>query len=429
MIEVRTIDANIYEKFLFNHKMRHFLQSSSWGELAKEKKGLTPHYLGFYEDDNIVGSVLLLEKKLPFKYSYFYAPRGFLGDYENFNVLNLMTKSLVKYIKEKRGIFLKIDPPFIYKNYDYLNNEIECNTDIIYSNLKKCGFKHLGFTKNFETSQPRYTFRINLEQDIETIYEHFSKTTKQRINKAIKLGSYVELGEYKDLESFYNLMRLTEDRKDFVTYKLDYYQKLFTLFNNYNNTKAKLYLGKINFSKTINNLNNRLEALNKEIASLNKKNNKKKDLLRQKNDLIKEINKYENYQKEYGETITLSAHMVITYNDISWVLYAGNHNILSETYVNYLTYFQHIKDSKENGTITYDQFGTIGDLNKNNPLLGLHEFKKKFGGNYIEFLGEWDYPVNKFMYFIFTKLIPIYRGIIKKIRRNNLHNNVNKKAS
>ena len=48
----------------------------------------------------------------------------------------------------------------------------------------------------------------------------------------------------------------------------------------------------------------------------------------------------------------------------------------------------------DKGIKIYDQFGTIGDLSENNKRLGLHEFKKKFGGDYIEFIGEFDL-VNK----------------------------------
>ena len=96
------------------------------------------------------------------------------------------------------------------------------------------------------------------------------------------------------------------------------------------------------------------------------------------------------------------------------MLYAGNHNILTDSYANYKTYYEHIKYCYEHGIKMYDQFGTIGDLSKDNPRLGLHEFKKKFGGDYVEFTGEFDLVTNKLMYFVFTKLVPIYRSIIKK---------------
>ena len=65
--------------------------------------------------------------------------------------------------------------------------------------------------------QPRYTFRIDLNQDLETIKSHFSKTTKQRIQKSLKLQTEVEIGTEKDLPTFYHLMMLTESRKDFVS--------------------------------------------------------------------------------------------------------------------------------------------------------------------------------------------------------------------
>ena len=136
------------------------------------------------------------------------------------------------------------------------------------------------------------------------------------------------------------------------------------------------------------------------------------------------LDKYKNYKEQYGDEITLSAHMIINYGDKAWVLYAGNHNILSESYVNYLTYYEHIKYSKEHNIKIYDQFGTIGDLSKTNKRLGLHEFKKKFGGDYIEFIGEFDYIVNPVLYFLFTKMVPFYRKIVKRRQKGRLVNEV-----
>ena len=65
--------------------------------------------------------------------------------------------------------------------------------------------------------QPRYSFRIDLTQDLDQIEEHFSKTTKQRIQKSLKLETEVEIGTKEDVKEFYNLMMLTESRKDFVS--------------------------------------------------------------------------------------------------------------------------------------------------------------------------------------------------------------------
>lgn len=435
MLKLKNIEKEKFDNFVKNHKTKsHFLQSLSWGEFAKVKKNLTPYYLGLTTDeDEIVAATLLLEKKLPMNMCYFYAPRGFVVDYKNKELVRTMTKKITEFAKSKKAIFVKIDPDLIKQSTNYQDITVK-NKDYeeIFETLKSCGFKHQGFTKNFETMQPRYTFRIDLTQSLEDIEAHFSKTTKQRIAKSLKLDTEVTIGTKDDLKEFYHLMTLTESRKDFISYNEDYYETLYEIFNGNENSKATLFLGKVHFNKTIKALEKNLKIINDQISILPIDNlsksakNKLKELTNQKQNITKEIEKYKEYKKEYGNDITLSAHMIIEYGDKAWVLYAGNHNDLSETYVNYNTYYEHIKYCKEEGIKIYDQFGTIGDLSKTNPRLGLHEFKKKFGGDYVEFIGEWDYILNPFMYFVFTKLVPIYRKIIRNKSKKELQNEVNK---
>ena len=435
MLRLKNIDKNEFDNFVVNHPTKsHFLQSHSWGEFAKVKKNLTPYYLGLINEDNqIVAATLLLEKHLPMDLCYLYAPRGFVIDYKKKELVHTMTKKVVEFAKSKKAIFVKIDPDIIKKSYDYQNeeNELSNNPDEIFQNIKSAGFKHLGYTKNFETSQPRYSFRINLEQSLDDIENHLSKTTKQRIAKSEKLETEVVIGTKNDIKEFYHLMTLTETRKDFVSYNEDYYQTLYEIFNGNPNTKATLFLGKVNFSKTIKALEKNYKRIIDQISILPIDNLSKsakvklEELRKQKENIQSEINKYKEYKQTYGNEITLSAHMIIEYGDKAWVLYAGNHNILTETYVNYSTYYEHLRYSKAQGLKIYDQFGTIGDLSKDNPLIGLHEFKRKFGGDYVEFLGEWDYIINPIMYFAFTKLVPLYRNIIKRKSKKELINEVN----
>lgn len=436
MLKLKNIEKEKFDDYVVNHPTKsHFLQSSEWGEFCKVKKHLTPYYLGLVnEEDEMVGAVLLLQKHLPLNMCYFYAPRGFVVDYNKKEIVKTMTEKIVNFAKSKKAIFVKIDPDIIYKSYNYNNeeNEVKTNADEVYKTLKELGWKHLGFTKNFETSQPRYTFRIDLTQDLDQIESHFSKTTRQRIAKSLKLETEVEIGTAKDIKEFYNLMILTESRKDFVSYNEDYYETLYEIFNGNKNTKATLFLGKVHFNKTLSSLEKNLKDIKNQISIMPIDNlsksakSKLQELEKQRKNIAEEIEKYKEYKEKYGDDITLSAHMIISYGDKAWVLYAGNHNDLSETYVNYNTYFEHIKYCKENGIKIYDQFGTIGDLSKDNPRLGLHEFKKKFGGDYIEFLGEWDYVTNKLMYFVFTKLVPFYRNMIKKKSKKELNNEINK---
>ena len=430
-MELRVLEKDEYEKFVKTNPYKsHFLQSYDWGCLAKEERGLTPYYLGLDDNGTIVGATLLLKKSLPLGLCYLYAPRGYVINFSDKKILDKFTEEIVKFAKRKKAIYVKIDPDIIWKKEDYKGEvtEVESKDKKIYTELLRLGYKHMGFTKNFETAQPRYTFRIDLTKSMEEIESHFSKTTRQRIAKSLKLKTKVEIGTEKDLKTFYHLMMLTESRKDFVSYGIDYYKSLYRLFNEDN--KATLFLGKVNIKESLEVLENDLDDVNKKIDELPKENmsksakNKLKELTRQKENLEKEVDKYNDYLKEYGEEVTLSAHMILEYGDKAWVLYAGNHNILTETYVNYHTYYEHLKFCKDRGLKIYDQFGTIGDLSKDNPRLGLHEFKKKFGGDYVEFMGEFDYVVKPLYYFAFTKLVPIYRNMIKKRKKKELNDEI-----
>lgn len=419
---IENIEKERYEEFVKKHPKSHFLQSYAWGEFAKEEKNLTPHYVGLENDKHqLVAATLLLEKHLPLGYSYLYAPRGYVINFKDYELLKTFTEEIKKYAKKKKAIFVKIDPDIIY-------HEENCNQEVIiekddqaYQSLKKLGYRHLGFTKNFETMQPRYSFRIDLTKPWEEVEKNFSKTTKQRIKKAEDLLVDVKIGTDKDINTFYQLMILTETRKDFVTHNEKYYQSLYKIWNQDN--ECNLFLGSVDLDKIIKKQTELKQEIIEELTKFDHENlsksekSKKNELEKRKDKLETDIQKYQQAQKEYGTNITLSAHFIIEYGDKAWVLYAGNHNILTDTYTNYKTYEQHIKYYYEKKIKTYDQFGTIGDLRKENPLLGLHEFKKKFGGNYVEFTGEFDLVLNKPMYFVFTKLVPLYRKLIKNIAK------------
>ena len=421
---VTEIEKKEYDTFVKSHEKSHFLQSYSWGEFVKESRGLIPHYVGVKNDkDKLIAAALLLEKKLPLGYTYFYSPRGFVIDFYDKKLLSFFTEEVKKYIKSRKAIFLKIDPDIIWSKKDFNDKEIklETNPKIAFINLRELGFKHLGFTKNFETMQPRYTFRIDMNRPFEEIENNFSKTTKQRINKAKSLNTKVKIGDYDDLVVFNDLMTITENRKDFVSHDLNYYRKLYEIYNKDN--KFTLFLGSVNLDDIITKYEKELKKYKSELGKLpsenlsKSQNTKKKELEKEIETHEELLEKYKQYRKEYGIEIILNAHAIIEYGNSAWVLYAGNHNILTSTYSNYKTYYEHLKYCYDKGIKMYDQFGTIGDLSKDNPRLGLHEFKKKFGGDYVEFIGEFDLVLKRFMYFVFTKLVPFYRKAIRNISK------------
>ena len=132
--------------------------------------------------------------------------------------------------------------------------------DIFFKNLFSLGFISLGLNKLFESSQPRFTYRIDLTQSEEDILNNFSKTLKKRIKKCENFDIEIEEGDSSDIEEFYRLMRLTEERKTFIQHDISYYKILFSIYNQ-GDYKVKLYKAYVYPKKVIKNYEDKIKRL------------------------------------------------------------------------------------------------------------------------------------------------------------------------
>ena len=70
---------------------------------------------------------------------------------------------------------------------------------------------------------------------------------------------------------------------------------------------------------------------------------------------------------------------------------------------------------KELGSEIYDFRGVSGDLTPENPLYGLYLFKKGFGGELVEFCGEFEMVYNKAADFLVNKGLGAARSVRHKL--------------
>ena len=117
--------------------------------------------------------------------------------------------------------------------------------------------------------------------------------------------------------------------------------------------------------------------------------------------------------------ITLASIITVKYKDTVWTVHGGNNSKLMSLNANYLLYYNIIKDANKEGKKVVDLFGTCGIPNPDpsNPIYGIHSFKKRLGGEYIEFIGEFDLVVNKKMYFLYQKIVPLKNKIHHYLQR------------
>ena len=69
----------------------------------------------------------------------------------------------------------------------------------------------------------------------------------------------------------------------------------------------------------------------------------------------------------------------------------------------------------EKGCRVYDFRGVSGDISEDNPLYGLYKFKKGFGGDFTEFVGEYDLVLKRTAWLIAEKGSVLYKNLNAKL--------------
>lgn len=413
---INNLSKEEYEEFVSHNNSRHFMQSYDFGQIRKEKHFI-PHYVGLKENGKLICAALLLEKRLIMNYCYFYSPRGYVIDFNNKELVNTFTMHLKKYAKEKKAIFIKLDPAIKLHNIDIDGKVIDGldNHELI-NYLSTLGYKHLGFNLGFEHEQPRFTFRINLDKSWDEIYSNMHPTTKKILNKGNQYNLQIYKGNEKDIDAFYSTMIETSKREGIIQSPIEYYKLFYTIFNKDN--LSDLYMIKVNINDLKKTFEGKITSVENEILSLNDDKHKNKAKAQNKiNDLNNQIKKLKKDLEEINsikeEEIILSSIITVKYGDIVWTVHGGNNSILMSLNANYLLYYTIMQDAYKDGYKCLDCFGTCGIANpdKSNPIYGIHSFKKRLGGEYTEFIGEFDLITNKIMYSIYKTLIPLYRKI------------------
>jgi hypothetical protein len=84
---------------------------------------------------------------------------------------------------------------------------------------------------------PQYTYFIDLKQGKKIIWDNFSRTLKQDINKVKKKGIYVEIGSKKYVENIFGLLK----KRNRVFSNIDY---ILEIFDNFESTNLKVFVAK-----------------------------------------------------------------------------------------------------------------------------------------------------------------------------------------
>ena len=404
-----------FDNFAYKHKYSTYYQTSSYAEVSKFE-GLETFYIGFVENEELVGATLFLYKNIYLYYKYAYAPRGFLIDYTNSKLIRNVTMGLIDLLKKQHFAFIKIDPPIICSERDKKGNIIYFSNKInnILNNLQQNNYRHQGFNKYFENYKPRFVAFLNMQSDLKTIYAKISNDAKEIITECSNAG--VEIVEDKDgnIDELYKFITLKNKKR-----KKRYYTGLFNQFGLQN--KMDIFFININTDKYLNNMKlmyDKEASNNEELSNLVRDTSiigrEKQTVIDKKMESDRKLNFYKNelinatnLSKVYPDYVTIGASFTIKHNKGVELIIDSYLEEYLKFNPRYVLIWELIKKYKNEGFMYFNLNAVVGDFNKEDlgKFNTLNNIKLKFNATIMEYIGEFDLVLNDRIYNKFKEQI------------------------
>ncbi|MEG0995211.1 MAG: peptidoglycan bridge formation glycyltransferase FemA/FemB family protein [Bacilli bacterium] len=410
-----------FSLFASSHPLLTFHQTLEWASL-KETNGWKKHLVGIKKKEQVIAAALLLEKTTPIKKSIFYAPRGFLLDFNNKEILTFFTEEVKKYIKKRHGFLLKIDPYLSYQERDIDGNIVTngINNKEAFTNLVDLKYKHLGFNLGQEMLQPRWIFTLNVKgKELSEIENSYDKNTKRILKKNKRCGITSRDLKEEELPLFKKIMVSTSSRREFIDRPLSYYQAMWKAFAP---NHLKIRIAELNTNLYLENIKVEEDIINKQIEEKEETLKTQKDINMTKykekmDELVGKIAKLKkeketvlNLVKEHGEVIPLGGMLFLIYGKEVVFLLGGSIKEFLSYQSSYSIHEAMINYTKTNGYDIYNFYGITGYFTKENPLFGIYFAKRGFGGCVKELLGEFDLVINKPLYYLYNVSFSVYHS-------------------
>lgn len=413
-MEIRELTSEEFKKFNDSYNIRSIYQTPEYGFIM-HKQGFESIFVGLVNNNNILAaSLILIEKRKGFKYAY--APRGFLLDYNNFNLLSTFTDYIKRYLSKKGVVAIKISPLITKNIHDMKYNVINRNDyyNKIYDNLMKLGYYHFGYNNYFEALKPRFDAVIDLNIPYYMLFNNIKKEYKTKIRGAEKNGVKVYKGSINDLDYLY-LQTARKYPRD-----LEYFKDCYKYFNKSNN--VEFFYTKLDTNKYLKVLTKKYheqEVLcNKYNRMLNKGNNESIISHKMESDRLlekykKELVKATNYLKNYPDGIITSSVLIVKNKDEVFMLMDGYDNKYKYLNSKHLLIWKLMERYNNLGFKTFNLGGMTNPEINDNKYKGLNDFKTGFDSKVVEYIGDLELITNNALYFMYKNSFQI-KNVLKK---------------
>ncbi|WP_327067978.1 aminoacyltransferase [Kitasatospora sp. NBC_01250] len=360
-LRLRTITREEHLAFLRGRPSASHMQVPSWGELKSEWRSES---IGWTDASGaVVGVGLVLYRQLPKLKRYLaYLPEGPVIDWFDQD-LESWLRPMLAHLKAQGAFSVKMGPPVVIRRWETTTikeaisgGQAKRLRDIepdwheprafeLAERLRRSGWlQGEDGGAGFGDVQPRYVFQVPLAgRSLDDIQRGFNQLWRRNIKKAEKSGVEVVQGGYEDLAVFHRLYEVTAERDRFTPRPLAYFQRMWTALTAEDPNRMRLYIA-------------------------------------------------------YLDGEPLAATTMLAVGEHVWYSYGASANHKREVKPSNAIQWRMMRDAYALGASVYDLRGISDTLDEDDPLFGLIQFKLGTGGQAAEYLGEWDFPLNKLLH-------------------------------
>ena len=332
-----------------------FLQTPAWGKVKSDWSHLS---LGWFKGDALVGAGLVLMRQTPVIKRYLaYLPEGPVIDWRRYGA-NAVTVPLLAHLK-RCGVFtVKMGPQVPVRRWhastlkeviaaggaSHIGDVPADGTDDggnqLVDSLRTSGWRQSEpNASGFGDLQPRYVFQVPLTgMTLDDIFSRFNQLWRRNVRKAEKSGVVVEQGDYDDLPTFHGVYAVTAERDGFNPRPLAYFERMWEVMRAEDSDRIRIY-----------------------------------------------------FARHEGDVV--AATIWVRVGGRVWYSYGASSNHKREMRGSNAIQWRMICDAHAAGASVYDLRGISDTLREDDPLFGLLRFKLGTGGDAVEYVGEWDYPL------------------------------------
>ncbi|MBQ6898734.1 MAG: peptidoglycan bridge formation glycyltransferase FemA/FemB family protein [Clostridia bacterium] len=430
-------DLTAFENFVLTHG-GNYLHSEKWARVKTAWKSY--FFSGRDDKGDIVLTALVLERNFPGAGRIWYIPSGACCDHKNEELFRSFSAFMKNQLKSNHITALFYDP--------LIPNRIN-GEDIEEGKAAHKLFTENGFQLNADASKTLYKSPLQLITRLQS--ETGEKYTPEKLLKTFEKGVRysVRVGEARGLvhriytiedverdpqilEDFLSVMSDTSERNNFLERDGEYCKHLLKVFGKDGFDIMLVYYDK---NKDNELQAERLKRKEELLTALETAPEKKKRGITEEIDSIdKQTEHYEERRRETENTdkdlICVSGGMTLHYGNMSSCIFGGSRNLLRNNLrASHFFNFKRICHSIEKGSVFHDlgyvlldktpvaEDGTLGKAKPNSEFEGILAFKKSFGSDEIEYVGEYIMVGNRLLFFSYSHLLDKAKHFIGLITR------------